>query len=148
MSYSGAPGAQEPLAATLLPQGADAKDVNPDLALVMSLFSASTGTTFNPAAQVPIGQFTMTELQRGKRTQVASLTRFAWESGQAGNDWWWGFVKVLPYPEANQVITVIEARNSSMVPAPEGSAPPFVEFVADQRIQTMQRHVVPELLLF
>lgn len=102
-SYSGAPGAQEALAGTLLPQMPDVREANPELALVMSLFSPSTGTTFNPSAQVPIGQFTMTELQRGKRTSVASLTRFAWESGQAGNDWWWKFVGVLANPEANQV---------------------------------------------
>jgi len=140
MSVTGAAGTQQPVATQHLPQMPDAQEVNPELALIMSLFQPSSGTTFNPAAMVPISQFTMGELQRGRTTQVATLTRFVWESGQAGGDWWWNFAQVMPNMEANQVITVIEARNSSMVPAPEGSAPPFVEFTADQRIQTMQRY--------
>jgi hypothetical protein len=52
---------------------------------------------------VPVSQFTMGELQRGRTTQVATLTRFVWESGQAGGDWWWNFAQVMPNMEANQV---------------------------------------------
>jgi hypothetical protein len=49
MSVSGAAGTQQPIANQMLPQMPDAQEVNPELALIMSLFQPSAGTTFNPA---------------------------------------------------------------------------------------------------